>query len=65
MKPLKTAAVLGSGAVGSALLEELPRSGLRVLAAWTQSSATLTAISLAYSFAMDDSSVVRWPRSFR
>ena len=38
MKPLKTAAVLGSGAVGSALLEELPRSGVRVLAAWTQSS---------------------------
>ncbi|MCA1826683.1 MAG: DUF2520 domain-containing protein [Myxococcales bacterium] len=38
MKRLETAAVLGSGAVGSALLEELPRSGVKVLAAWTQSS---------------------------
>lgn len=38
MKRLETAAVLGAGAVGSALLEELPRSGVRVLAAWTQSN---------------------------
>ena len=38
MKPLRTAAVLGAGAVGSALLEELPRAGLKVLAAWTRSS---------------------------
>ena len=38
MKKLATAAVLGSGAVGSALLEELPRSGVKVLAAWTRSS---------------------------
>ena len=38
MKPLRTAAVLGAGAVGSALLKELPLAGLRVLAAWTRSS---------------------------
>ena len=38
MKPLRTAAVLGAGAVGSALLEELPRAGLKVLASWTRSS---------------------------
>ena len=38
MKPLATAAVLGTGAVGSALIEELPRSGVKVLAAWTRSS---------------------------
>ncbi len=38
MKPLRTAAVLGAGAVGSALLEELPHAGLRVLAAWTRRS---------------------------
>jgi predicted short-subunit dehydrogenase-like oxidoreductase (DUF2520 family) len=38
MKPRRTAAVLGSGAVGSVLLEELPRAGVRVLSAWTRSS---------------------------
>lgn len=38
MKPLRTAAVLGAGAVGSALLEELPSASLRVLAAWKHSS---------------------------
>ena len=38
MKPLRTAAVLGAGAVGAALLEELPRAGLKVLAAWKRSS---------------------------
>jgi len=38
MKPLRTAAVLGAGAVGAALLEELPRSGLKVLASWARSS---------------------------
>src|SRR5207244_1437497 len=38
VKPLRTAAVLGTGAVGSALLEELPRCGIRVLASWRRSS---------------------------
>ena len=38
MKPPRTAAVLGAGAVGSALLEELPRAGVRILAAWTRTS---------------------------
>ena len=38
MKPLRTAAVLGAGAVGSALLKELPHAGLKVLSAWTRSS---------------------------
>jgi predicted short-subunit dehydrogenase-like oxidoreductase (DUF2520 family) len=38
MKPLRTAAVLGKGAVGEALVEELPRCGVRVLATWTRSS---------------------------
>ena len=38
MKLLRTAAVLGRGAVGSALLEELPRAGLKVLASWTRAS---------------------------
>jgi len=38
MKPLGSAAVLGSGAVGTALLEELPKCGVRVVAAWTRSS---------------------------
>jgi predicted short-subunit dehydrogenase-like oxidoreductase (DUF2520 family) len=37
MKPLRTAAVLGGGAVGAALVEELPRSGVRVVASWTRS----------------------------
>ena len=37
VKPLRTAAVLGNGAVGAALLEELPRAGVKVLAAWTRS----------------------------
>jgi len=38
MRPLRTAAVLGGGAVGEALLEELPKAGVRVLASWTRSS---------------------------
>jgi predicted short-subunit dehydrogenase-like oxidoreductase (DUF2520 family) len=38
MKPLRTAAVLGAGAVGTALLEELPRCGMKVLSAWKRSS---------------------------
>src|SRR3954468_5082141 len=37
-QPLRTAAVLGTGAVGSALLEELPRCGIKVLASWRKSS---------------------------
>jgi predicted short-subunit dehydrogenase-like oxidoreductase (DUF2520 family) len=38
MNPLRTAAVLGGGALGSVLLEELPRAGVRVLSSWTRSS---------------------------
>lgn len=38
MKPLRTAAVLGAGAVGRALRAELPRAGVKVVAAWTRSS---------------------------
>jgi predicted short-subunit dehydrogenase-like oxidoreductase (DUF2520 family) len=38
MRPLRTAAVLGAGAVGSALLDELPHAGVKVLAAWARSS---------------------------
>ncbi len=38
MKPLRTAAVLGAGAVGSALLDQLPAAGVRVIASWTRSS---------------------------
>ncbi len=38
MTPLRTAAVLGAGAVGSALLDELPHAGVKVLAAWARSS---------------------------
>jgi predicted short-subunit dehydrogenase-like oxidoreductase (DUF2520 family) len=38
MKPVLTAAVLGGGAVGTALLQELPMCGVRVVAAWTRSS---------------------------
>ena len=38
MKAIRTAAVLGAGAVGSALIEELPRSGIKVLATWRRSS---------------------------
>src|SRR5205809_4709175 len=38
MKPLRTAAVLGGGAVGAVLVEQLPRSGVRVVSAWTRSS---------------------------
>jgi predicted short-subunit dehydrogenase-like oxidoreductase (DUF2520 family) len=38
MKPLRSAAVLGAGAVGSALLDELPHAGVKVLAAWRRSS---------------------------
>jgi predicted short-subunit dehydrogenase-like oxidoreductase (DUF2520 family) len=41
MKPLRTAAVLGGGAVGGALVRELPKSGVRVVAAWTRSSGLL------------------------
>jgi predicted short-subunit dehydrogenase-like oxidoreductase (DUF2520 family) len=37
-RPLRTAAVLGNGAVGSALLRELPRASVRVVARWTRSS---------------------------
>jgi predicted short-subunit dehydrogenase-like oxidoreductase (DUF2520 family) len=35
---LRTAAVLGLGAVGSALVRELPRAGVRVVARWTRGS---------------------------
>ena len=38
MKALRTAAVLGSGAVGGALLRALPGAGVRVLSAWTRGS---------------------------
>ncbi|HEX4382711.1 MAG TPA: DUF2520 domain-containing protein [Myxococcales bacterium] len=38
MNELRTAAVLGAGAVGSALLRELPKAGVRVVARWTRSS---------------------------
>ena len=38
MKPLRTAAVLGAGAVGSALLRALPRAGVRITARWTRSA---------------------------
>jgi predicted short-subunit dehydrogenase-like oxidoreductase (DUF2520 family) len=38
MRPLLTAAVLGGGAVGEALLEELPKAGVKVLASWKRSS---------------------------
>lgn len=38
MKPLRTAAVLGAGALGSALLEELPRCGIKVHSAWKRGS---------------------------
>jgi predicted short-subunit dehydrogenase-like oxidoreductase (DUF2520 family) len=38
MRPLRTAAVLGAGAVGEALLVELPKAGFRVLASWRRSS---------------------------
>jgi len=38
MKPLRTAAVLGAGALGSALVDELPAAGVRVIASWTRSS---------------------------
>jgi predicted short-subunit dehydrogenase-like oxidoreductase (DUF2520 family) len=38
MKRLRTAAVLGAGAVGSALLRELPKAGLRVAQRWTRGS---------------------------
>jgi predicted short-subunit dehydrogenase-like oxidoreductase (DUF2520 family) len=38
MKALRTAAVLGAGAVGSALLRELPEAGVRVVSRWTRSS---------------------------
>ncbi len=41
MRPLRTAAVLGAGAVGGALLRELPKAGLRVTAAWTRSGGLL------------------------
>jgi predicted short-subunit dehydrogenase-like oxidoreductase (DUF2520 family) len=37
MRPLRTAAVLGGGAVGAALFEELPKSGVRVVASWSRS----------------------------
>lgn len=37
-KALRTAAVLGSGAVGSALLRELPKAKVGVVARWTRSS---------------------------
>ena len=35
---IRTAAVLGAGAVGSALLRELPKAGVRVVARWTRGS---------------------------
>lgn len=35
---LRTAAVLGNGAVGAALLDELPRAGVKVLASWSRGS---------------------------
>ena len=38
MRALRTAAVLGAGALGSALLEELPRCGIKVLSSWKRSS---------------------------
>lgn len=38
VKPLRTAAVLGNGAVGSALLRELPKASVRVVARWTRSA---------------------------
>jgi predicted short-subunit dehydrogenase-like oxidoreductase (DUF2520 family) len=38
MIELRTAAVLGAGAVGSALLRELPKAGVRVVARWTRGS---------------------------
>ena len=38
MKPLRTAAVLGAGAVGRALLRALPRAGVRITARWTRSA---------------------------
>jgi predicted short-subunit dehydrogenase-like oxidoreductase (DUF2520 family) len=36
MKTLKTAAVLGAGAVGSALLRELPKASVRIVAQWSR-----------------------------
>ena len=38
MTGLRTAAVLGAGAVGAALLRELPKAGVRVVARWTRGS---------------------------
>jgi predicted short-subunit dehydrogenase-like oxidoreductase (DUF2520 family) len=36
VKRLKTAAVLGAGAIGSALLRGLPKAGVRIVARWTR-----------------------------
>jgi len=47
MRRIRTAAVLGTGAVGSALLRELPKAGVHVIAKWSRAQGQLPPLQRA------------------